>query len=194
MTSSEWDWWRIAEISGVWAAAIATFYASRTALKIASDQVRVKLLPTASLGWFMFHGGGTKDAIIIQVTNVGNREVVVRELAWHHFFLGKARAVHFPGHPNDQDKVPFKIGYSKSRSFYIDRQSSSGDWIDYFAKEICGGRNWLQRQIVLATLCVQVTTGDDQVFKNRVAKSLLQSLRKALREERVSGRNSCHLL
>lgn len=188
MSASDLDWWRVAEVSGVWAAALATYYAARTALKIASDQVRVELKPTASLGWFMFIGGETEDAIIITVTNTGNREVVVREIAWHHYFLGTARAIHFTSHPNDEDRIPFKIGYSESRSFYIDRFNSSGDWIASFAEQMCGGRSWLGREIVLRTLSIQVMTGDDQVFRHRIADSLAGNLRRALRSANISRR------
>ncbi|MEF3049276.1 hypothetical protein [Pseudotabrizicola sp. L79] len=176
MNFADMDYWRLAEVLGVWAAAFATYYAARTALRIASDQVRVQLQPSASLGWFVLTNGSNQDAIILTVTNSGNRDVVVREIAWHHYFLGSARAVHFPGHYMDQAKLPFKIGFSESRSFYIDRFGPSGDWLEYFAHEMLGNRGWLGRFIVRRTLSIRVTTGDDQIFKKPVARSLIGGL------------------
>ena len=119
----DWSLFNILQLAGVWAAAIATYYAAVTALKIASDQYRVNLKVDVKRA---FSVGNLPDweGIVIGVTNIGMREIVLTEVAWQHHFLGNRRAMHIPNHRMDHARLPCKLAFSEQTSFYIDRFGS----------------------------------------------------------------------
>ena len=128
------DWWKLAELIGVWAAAWATFYAARVSLRIAGQQDEARLKVTVVAGLEGGNGNSFKDVVWITVTNVARRAVTIDYVGWRSSQFVKTRMLQKVDPPNATLPVKLLDGEKWSLILLVEKSGREG-WYQMMAEQ-----------------------------------------------------------
>ena len=172
-------WWNLLELLGVWVAAGATFFAARTALRIANREHQVSLVVSAEPSKIFQEGKLVEDVLAIKVTNVGRRPATITSLYWT---LSRLTKHHLWQNTTDIRSVslPKRLGDGDMANFVISIDQPYGNWYESFSKGIFRD-HWIGRRFLdLRCLSLHVSTSTGETFSKPASKALKSELRKLL--------------
>ena len=167
-------------VVGTWFAGLATLVAATVALYLAtrSEKVRLRIFVGVRV---VMPGDGTpgEPYVCFDVTNVGDRPVVITTVGW---VIGKRKARRYciqilEGLPWKQ--CPAELTHGQGAQFMIGL-SGTPDWTKDFA------RGFLNEPRELKTLRAQIFTSVGQTFEIKPERGLIDRLRQAAEEDAAS--------
>ena len=177
ITSSEWSLYSVLQLSGVWAAAFATYFAARTAIRISQEQSRVHLIPSADIGYLISFDAAQIPMIEFSVTNVGLRDATLTGFRLSHWLL-KRKLFIIGFNFTYGDKLPCRISTAETKSFFLGVGTPHEEWARGVAEDVFSGRGRLGRWIALKTLKVVAQCGNGIDVQGRPNKRLVELLSK----------------
>ncbi|AUH00871.1 hypothetical protein CWC46_14275 [Prodigiosinella confusarubida] len=161
--TAKWTYW-IMVATGF--TGVATFMAVLTSLYLASR--KPKALITASISYYskdrMPHG--TSVGIVISVANIGDIPIFLKSIHWS---CGTKFTIVQIFNPTNSDPFPRKLGVGDSASYYLEFNENclASTFIENVEKH---GRE-------ISKLCFNVKTGTGKVFKFKVDKDTIKSIK-----------------
>ena len=180
--SNEWTLYSVLQLVGVWAAAFATFYAARAALKIAKEQFKVHLVPSIETG-FIFPPDGSKISVVdFSVSNAGFWGVSVTGFRLTYWGLkGKLFITGFDG--SFGARMPCRIESAESKSFFAGKGQTHEQWVADVSSKMFSGTNRLKRWIILKTLRVIVQGGNGVDYFGKPGNAILKLFEARAKQE-----------
>ena len=174
------------ELLGVWAAALATFCAAYTALKISREQYKVHVLPSLEAG-FLF----PKDDINIPViefsaTNTGFWDASITGFQLSHALL-KGRIFITDFNWKAGEKLPYRLPAAGMRPFFAGYDVPHEKWIEGIADRLFRDRNLVSRWIIFSTLKVLVQVGNGRTYGSRPGVQFMKLLKKSIRAKAIAN-------
>jgi hypothetical protein len=164
MTFGDLDWWRLAEVVGVWLAAFATLAATLVALHVSTRDTRQQLRVLARQSIYArYPDDGSRERLFaVTATNVGHRAATVAGVGvrcwWPH--LNSVVLVPLPGSASMNETI---LDGQSARWLYPlvleDGSSFYSQFADILAKE-----NWFRRRVIVARAKWYVETSLGNVF------------------------------
>lgn len=159
---------------GTWFAALATLAAVVVALQLARRVEKVKLKVHVGLReLFMGDGSPAEDHFAVNVTNLGERPVIVNSVGWavgkgkHRRFAVQTVAARYSA------QCPIELAYGKEANFMVSFRVVP-NWLKDFATGFV--RDLSDRN--LKTLVALVQTSVGQTVEARLEDNLLEALKK----------------
>ena len=167
-------------VVGTWFAGVATLVAAGVALYLARRGERVRL--RIFVGVRLLVGGGMDRApyLCFDVTNIGDRPVVVSNIGW---VIGKRKARRYciqvlEGLPWKQ--CPAELTHGQQAQFMV-ALSGTPDWTQEFAT------GFVEDPRLLETLRAQIFTSVGQTFEHKPERGVIDRLRQALEDQTAAG-------
>jgi len=171
-------WWDVLELFGIWAAAAATFYAARTALKISMQKDRLNLKVSLSQMLQVTPGSETPPMSFLQisVTNLGRRKAEITSIYWT---LSKPSKYQYWQNTSDtrSSSLPTKLEDGDVATFMIDEDQPYGNWYGAFGKTIFAKKSFIRREIDLIFLKCWVSTTLGESFNAKAPRKLKLKIR-----------------
>lgn len=173
------------EILGVWAAAIATFGAAYTALKISREQYKVHVLPSLETGFLLPSGGTNIPVIGLSATNTGFWDVSITGFQLSHALLkGRIFITDFNWKAGQQ--LPYRLPAAETRPFFAGYGVPHETWIEGIADLLFKDRNLLSRWVIFSTLKVLVEVGNGRTYGSRPGVQFLLLLKKRVKAKAIA--------
>lgn len=167
-------WFDWLGLVGIWAAAFATFYAARTALKIARKQQSIQLNPELETSYIFPAGSDPRPCIGLGVTNLGFWEATITGFQFKHWLY---RGSYFVA---DLDwsispALPARILNAENKTFFSGLGKGHKGYVTDLAKQIFGSR-WL---LIAYSLKIYVKAGNGEEYGAKPGKGFRKLLFKA---------------
>ena len=168
---------RLLELLGVWAAAIATFGAAYTALKISREQYKVHVLPSLETGYLLPSGAANIPVIELSATNTGFWDASITGFQLSHALLkGRIFITDFNWKAGQQ--LPYRLPAAETRPFFAGYDVPHDKWIEDIADVLFKDRNLASRWVIYWTLRVLVQVGNGRTYGSRPGIQFLTLLKK----------------
>ena len=157
---------------GTWVAGLATLLAVMTAFYLATNVKKVRLRIFVGIRFVVMRGDGSprEDRVCFDVTNVGERPVIITKVGW---VVGKRKKRRYGIQPlsDSWKQCPAELTHAENAEFMI--SSDMPKWVRYFSEGFINDPSGQS----LKTLRAQVFTSVGQTFEIKPESGLIDRLR-----------------
>lgn len=171
------DW---LSLVGIWAAAFATYYAARTALRISREQRQISLQPSVETSHIFVDDKTGVPCVGFAVRNSGFWEATVSTFGFKHaLYKGTNFITAFDWSVGE--KLPCRVKSAEEKTFFAGVRQEHKDWITDLASKIFQGHSRLARWYICRTIKVCIWAGNGEIFLARPGKGFMQHFSEAAR-------------
>ena len=175
-------YWRLAELVGIYSAAIATTFAAVVALRASNIASKIKLDVSASPKTIVWGRKHKVQVFVVSVRNNGLRTATINNVALKSKYPRKSGLIfRFGEHTKP---VPHELSSGQSFDFIMDEELEGKNFYDQFTDLL--DRNWLRKFLIRRTYRVGVICATGEIFWTRPDERFFQNIQKRIELARTT--------